>query len=185
MTKTYQEAKGAQPTAGEKSIPNSRGESKEQEEQCQLQAETYEKNNVSKTEVTPMTRSKDTESHRRMEAEQEVKVAEKAREHQVEIEEEIVVEELKDAELKEGVTQKQQKVQQTVQQFQIAEAVRAIAANESEEQKHEMKVETEKVVKAQKEAQFTAEENKLYTTSKAGQRPAGVTREGIHRESGS
>ena len=38
-------------------------------------------------------------------------------------------------------------------QLQIAEAVRAIAAREAEEGKHEMEVEIEKVVKAQKEAQ--------------------------------
>ena len=60
-----------------------------------------------------MTRNKDTESHQRMAAEQEMKVAEKVREHHVEIEEEIEVEEWQDAELKKGVTQKQQKVQQT------------------------------------------------------------------------
>ena len=58
----------AQPTAGEKSTPNSRRQSKEQKEQCQLQAETYEENNVSKQEVGPMTRNKDTESHQRMAA---------------------------------------------------------------------------------------------------------------------
>ena len=73
-------------------MPNSRRESKEQKEQCQLQAQTYEENNVSKKEVGPMTRNKDTESHRHMAAEQELKVAEKAGEHQVEIEEEIEVE---------------------------------------------------------------------------------------------
>ena len=82
---SQQQARRAQPTAGEKSIPNSKGESKEQKEQCQLQAETYEENNVSKREVGPMTRNKDTESHQRMATEQELKVAEKAREHQVEI----------------------------------------------------------------------------------------------------
>ena len=88
-----QSDKRAQPTAGEKGIPNSRGESKEQKEQCQLQAETYEENSVSKKEVGPMTRDKDSESHQRMATEQELKVAEKAREHQVEIEEETEVEE--------------------------------------------------------------------------------------------
>ena len=61
-----------------------------------------------------MTRNKDTESHQHMAAEQELKVAEGAREHQVEIKEETEVEEWKDAELKKGVTQKQQKGQQTV-----------------------------------------------------------------------
>ena len=49
-----------------------------------------------------------------MAAEQGLKISEKAREHQVEIESEIEVEKQKDAELKEGVTQKQQKKQQTV-----------------------------------------------------------------------
>ena len=95
MTKelSQQLARRAQPTAGEKSIPNIRGESKEQKEQCELQAETYEENNVSKKEDGPMTRGKDTESHRHMAAEQELNVAEKAREHQVEIEEETEVEE--------------------------------------------------------------------------------------------
>ena len=48
---------------------------------------------LEETEVRPMTRNKDTESHQRVAAEQELKVAEKAREHQVEIEEEIEVEE--------------------------------------------------------------------------------------------
>ena len=91
---TEQSDRRAQPTAAEnstansrqKSIPNSRGESKEQKEQCQLQAETYEENNVSKKEVGPMTRNKDTESHRRMAAEQDLKVAEKAGEHQLRLE---------------------------------------------------------------------------------------------------
>ena len=109
-----QQARRAQPTAGEKSTANSKGESKEQKEQCQLQAETHDENNVSKKEDGPMTRNKDTESHRHMAAEQELKVAKKAREHQVEIEEEIEVEENKDTALKKGVTQKQQKGQQTV-----------------------------------------------------------------------
>ena len=89
----------AQPTAGEKSTANSRRESKEQKEQCQLQAETYEENNVSKKEVGPKTRNKDAESHQRMAAEQELKVAEQAREHQVEIETEIEVQKQKAAEL--------------------------------------------------------------------------------------
>ena len=39
-----------------------------------------------------MTRNKDTESHQRMAAEQELKIKEKAREHQVVIEAEIEVE---------------------------------------------------------------------------------------------
>ena len=47
-----------------------------------------------------MTRNKDTESHQRMAGEQDLKVAEKAREHQVEIEEEIEVEKQKAAESK-------------------------------------------------------------------------------------
>ena len=82
-------------STGEKSIPSSRRESKEQKEQCQLQAETYEVNNVSKKEVGPMTRNKDTESHRRMAAEQELKVAEKTGEHQVQIGTQIEVEKQK------------------------------------------------------------------------------------------
>ena len=85
---------------GEKSTANSRGESKEQKEQCQLQAETYEENDVSKTEVGPMTRNKDTESHRRIAAEQELMVAEKAGEHQVKIGTKIEVEKQKAAELR-------------------------------------------------------------------------------------
>ena len=59
------------------------------EEHSQLQAETYEENNVSKKEVGLWTKDKDTESHRHIATEQELKVAETAREHQVEIEEEI------------------------------------------------------------------------------------------------
>ena len=61
-----------------------------------------------------MTRNRDTESHQRMAAEQELKVAEKARQHRVAIEEEIEVEKQKAAELKKGGTQKQQKEQHTV-----------------------------------------------------------------------
>ena len=60
---SQQQARRAQPTADEKSIPNSREDSREQKEQCQLQAETDEENNVSKKGVGPMTRDKDTESH--------------------------------------------------------------------------------------------------------------------------
>ena len=83
----------AQQTAGEKSVHNSRGEWKEQKEQCQLQAETYEENNASKKKVGPMTRDKDIACHQHIVTEQEWKVAEEARENQVEIEEEIEVEE--------------------------------------------------------------------------------------------
>ena len=108
---TEQSDRKAQPTAGEKStvnssqqqqksIPNSRGESKEQSEQCQLQAETYEENNASKKEVRTVTRNKDIESHRHIATEQELKVVETARENQVEIEEEIEVEKQKAAELR-------------------------------------------------------------------------------------
>ena len=93
-------ANSRQKSTGEKSIPSSRRESKEQKEQCQLQAETYEVNNVSKKEVGPMTRNKDTESHRRMAAEQELKVAEKTGEHQVQIGTQIEVEKQKAAELR-------------------------------------------------------------------------------------
>ena len=60
-------------TKWQKSTANSRQKStanSRREEQCQLQAETYEENTVSKKEVGPMTRNKDTESHRRMAAEQ-------------------------------------------------------------------------------------------------------------------
>ena len=53
----------------------------------------YEEDNVSKKEVGPMTRDKDTESHQHIATEQEMKVAETAREHQVEIEEAIEVDE--------------------------------------------------------------------------------------------
>ena len=62
-------------------------------------------------------RDKDSESHEHHATEQELKVAEKAKEHQVEIEQQIKVEEQKAAESK-----------------------------EAEERKHEMKVEIEKVV---------------------------------------
>ena len=84
---SQQQARRAYPTAGENQ--------KNRKEQCQLQAETYLENNVSKKEVGPMTRNKDVESHQRMATEQESKVAEKAREHQLEIEEGIEVEEKK------------------------------------------------------------------------------------------
>ena len=78
VTEEHSQTAGEKST-GEKSIPSSRRESKEQKEQCQLQAQTYEVNNVSKKEVGPMTRNKDTESHRRMAAEQELKGAKKSR----------------------------------------------------------------------------------------------------------
>ena len=97
---SQQQARRSQPTAGEKSTANSKRESKEQKEQCQLQAETYEENNVSKKEIGPMTRNMDTESRRRMAAEQELKVVEKARDNQVKVGTEIEVEKLKAAELR-------------------------------------------------------------------------------------
>ena len=89
-------------------MPNSRREVKDQKEQCQLQAETYEENNVSKTEFAPMTRNKDTESHRRMASEQELKVAEKAGEHQVKIGTKIEIEKQKAAELRNPGTECQE-----------------------------------------------------------------------------
>ena len=91
-----------------------------------------------------------------MAAEQELRVAEKAREHQVEIETEIEDEKQKAAELRnqvqivkkslgeqqhktddvwKGVTQKPQEMQRTVRQFQIAEEARTLAAKEAEERK--------------------------------------------------
>ena len=94
------------PTAGYKSIPNSRGESKEQKEQCQVQVDTYEENNQC-LEERPMTRNKDT-GHQHLATEQEVKVAEKAREHQVEIEAETEIEEQKAAELNKRFREEQQ-----------------------------------------------------------------------------
>ena len=84
----------------QKSTPSSREESKEHKEQCQLQAETYEEYKVSMREVGPMTRNKGTESHRHMATKQELKVAEKAKEHRVEIEEETEVDKQKAAELR-------------------------------------------------------------------------------------
>ena len=51
-----------------------------------------------------MTRNNDTENHRRMAAEQEMKVAEKAREHQVEIETEIEVGKQKSSRVEREVT---------------------------------------------------------------------------------
>ena len=53
-----------------------------------------------KKEVRPMTRNMDTESHRRMAAEQELKVAEKPGEHQVKIGTKTEVEKQKAAELR-------------------------------------------------------------------------------------
>ena len=69
-------------------------------------SETCKENSVSKKEVGLMTRDKDTESHQHIAAEQEVKIAEKAREHQVDIEDE--VEEKKAAELKKRFLEEQQ-----------------------------------------------------------------------------
>ena len=61
------------------------------------------------------------------------------------------------------VTQKQQEVHQTV--------TGRLQRRKPKNEKHEMEVEIEKVVKAQKEAQSAAEvteRNKLHTTKKAG-----------------
>ena len=111
VTKTCQDAKEHSQQQAVKSVANSRREEHTQQqekikrterakptagsqEHNQHQAETYEENNDLKKEVGPMTRNKDTESHQRRAAEQALKVAEKAREHQVEIQTEIEVEEL-------------------------------------------------------------------------------------------
>ena len=72
----------AQPTAGEKSTANSRRQEhsqqqakiKEQKEQCQLQAKTYEENNVSKKEVGPMTRNKDKHENTKIRLERRLKL---------------------------------------------------------------------------------------------------------------
>ena len=87
------------------------------------------------------------------------------------------------------MTQNQQQRQQTVRQFQIAEEAMTIAAQEAEERKNmKWRLEIEKVVKAQKEAQYAAEvadSEEQITTKNAGQRAAGVVRQGVRRESGS
>ena len=146
-----QSGRRAQPTAGEKNIPNSRGESKEQKEQCQLQSETYEENNVTKKGVRPMTRNKDTESHQHIATVQELKVAEKAKEHQVEIETEIEVEKAESSRVEREVTGG------------VANSDRSLKKpgrlqrRKPKNEKHEMEVEIEKVAKAQKEAQSAAE----------------------------
>ena len=109
---TQQQARRAHPTAGEKSTPNSRRKEHTQQqgriktterEQCQPQAETHEENKVSKKGIGPKTRDQDTESQQRMAADKEFKVAENAREHQVEIDTEIEVEKQKAAELRNQV----------------------------------------------------------------------------------
>ena len=100
LTQRNKRGRRAYQTAGRKDHTQQQERTKEQKEQCQLQAETYEENNVSKKEAGPMTRNKDTESHRHMTTEQKLNVAEKAREHQVEIEEEIGVDKQTAAESK-------------------------------------------------------------------------------------
>ena len=77
-----------------------------------------------------MMRNKDTESHQHMATEQELKVAEKAREHQVEIETEIEVEKQKAAELK-GRWHRNNRRGSKQQRF--AEEAKSIAAKEAEE----------------------------------------------------
>ena len=101
---TEQNGRRAQPTAGEKSIPSSRGESEEQKEQRQLQAETFEENNFSKKEVGPMTRDKDTESHRHIATEHEFKVAETQENTKSRSNEEIEVEEWNAARVEKAIS---------------------------------------------------------------------------------
>ena len=109
-----------------------------------------------------MTRNENTESLQRMATEQELKVAEKAREHQVELETEIEVEKQKAAELRyqvqtvkksleeqqhktdhvwKGVTQKQQEMQQTVTK------PGRLQQRKPKNEKHEMEVEIEVVAR--------------------------------------
>ena len=60
------------------------------------------------------TRDKDTESHQHIATKQELNVAEKAGEHQVEIEEEIEVEEYKAAELKKRLQEESSNTKRTM-----------------------------------------------------------------------
>ena len=110
-----QQARRAQPTAGEKSVPNSREKSKEPKEHSQQQAVKSTANSRQKRtrrtmsrekEVGPMMRVKDSESHQHIATEQEWKDAEKARERRVE--------QHRTDDVRKGVTHKQQEVQQTV-----------------------------------------------------------------------
>ena len=161
-------------------------ESKEQKKQCQLQAKTYEENNVSKREVGPMTRNKDTESHQRMATEQEWKVAEKERDHLVEIEEEFVVDKQKSRRVEWQVTQKQQEEQQT-----ISDRLRSqVDSRDGFRRTKNMiwSLRSRKLSKLRKkpsqQLRLLTQRNKLHT-NKAGQRAARVVREGIRREIGS
>ena len=140
-----------------------------------MQAETYEENNVSKKEVGPMTRNKDTESRQRMAAEQELK------------EEEIEVGKQKEAELKREVTQEQQEGQTDKDRWRSH-----VDCSEGSRRTKNMRWRLRSIrlsrLRRKPSLQLIrllTERNKLHTTKKAGQRAAGVVREGIRRESGS
>ena len=151
-----------------------------------MQAETYEENTVSKREVGPMTRKKDTECRRHMATEQELKVAEKAREHQVEIEEGIEVGKQKTADLKREVTQERQEGQTDKDRWRSH-----VDCSEGSRKTKNMRWRLRSIRlsrlrrKPSLQLRLLTERNKLHTTKKAGQRAAGVVREGIRRESGS
>ena len=93
VTWACQKGERAQPPAGEDEHTQQQARIKRTERAVPNAGDTYKENNVSTEEVGPMTRNKDIESHQRMATEQELMVAEKAREHQVEIEEDIEVQE--------------------------------------------------------------------------------------------
>ena len=139
-----------------------------------MQAETYEENNVSKKEVGPMTKNKDTESRQRMAAEVELK------------EEEIEVGKQKEAELKREVTQEQQEGQTDKDRWRSH-----VDCSEGSRKTKNMRWRLRSIRlsrlrrKPSLQLRLLTERNKLHTTKKAGQRAAGVVREGIRRESGS
>ena len=127
-----------------------------------------------------------TESHRHMATEKELKVAEKAREHQVEIEEEIEVDKQNAAESKK-VTQKQQ--EGAANSYKSLKKPGRLQRRKPKNENMRWRLRSRRLPRLTRKPslrlRLLTERNKLHTRKKAGQRAARVVREGVRRESGS
>ena len=124
-----------------------------------------------------MTRNKDTDCHQRIAAEQNLKIAEKAREHQVEIQAQIRVENEKAAELKRKWHRNNKRCSK---QLQIAEERRT----KNTRWKLRSRKSSKLSMKLSLQLKLLKEKKNFHTTKKTRQRAASVVREKIRRENG-
>ena len=135
-----------------------------------------------------MTRNKDTESHQRMAAEQELKVTEKAREHQrLRLKRRLKLRSRKQPSWKGGDTGTT--TGGAANSYRSLKKPGRLQRRKPKNENMRWRLRSRRLSRLKRklslQLRLLTERNKLHTTKKAGQRAAGVVRDGIRHESGS